>query len=146
LIVVACVGGGCASARDPSPGFKSDNPPAEGSSCVDRVGTYSLRYTHREGTCGPIPEQIFTLPSKTFSEMAEKCTDRTETSADNCEVFLDAMCPEPGVGAGFTGTTTGKILWEEDGSEGHGVVQVVLRDPGKKIACQSTYNAHYQRQ
>lgn len=116
-----------------------------GGPCAQRKGTYLTTFKTRSGNCGDIPEQVDTITSQP-TEPAAPCTGTIGYSADNCEVTNDIICPEDGLGAGWTSTIELKATWSESGDRGTAIQQVVIKNADGGIECQGSYDATVTRQ
>jgi hypothetical protein len=117
----------------------------QGGPCSQRSGTYLTQYEERSGNCGPIPEQLQTITEQPTMPEAP-CTGAIDYSEDNCSVTSSVVCPEDGLGAGWTSTVELKADWNESGSAGTAIVQFVVKDGAGGIVCQSTYNVTITKQ
>lgn len=112
--------------------------------CDQREGTYELRYTETSGTCGDIPNQVFTIERQP-TEIVAPCTGEIVYSADNCEVTnVDVTCPETGVAADAFSVSNGKYLWDCDAGAGEGTANLRVSD-SVGILCQSSYDVFAER-
>jgi hypothetical protein len=139
-----CCGGGSVESDGSDEIEAPEANTTENDTCAQRVGTYTTTFAERDGTCGPIPEQIETIDEQP-TEPAEPCTGSIDYSADNCRVTFDQTCPEPGLSELFstpdvTSRFDGIVTWSENGASGSGVVQFVVMDAAGLILCQSTYD------
>ena len=114
-------------------------------SCAQRAGTYLAQYTERSGTCGPIPEQLDTIAQQP-TEVPPPCTGTISYSADNCTVTSSSICPEDGLGPGWTTTLDLNADWNKSASQGTAIAQFVVKNGVGGIECQSTYNVTITRQ
>ena len=116
--------------------------------CEHRSGTYRASFHERDGTCGRMIEQVFTVNVQPV-EPTPPCTGEIRYSEDNCEVTnVDITCPEEGIGPGVISITNGKYEWTEDGDVGTGTMQIVLWDTAPyndRLICQSTYDVDIER-
>lgn len=119
-----------------------DEDPGE---CEQRTGTYAVRYLETSGGCGPIPDQVITIDAQPTA-VDPSCVGEIRTSEDNCDVTLvDVVCPEAGIGPGVTSTANGKAQWSGDGATGDAALNLVVRDAGGVVLCQSSYEVAYDR-
>lgn len=109
--------------------------------CSQRFGTYRTTYTERSGTCGAIPEQMFTVDVQPTTPPSPCTSGEIRYSSDNCEVTnINIVCPEDAIAAGATSTTNGKYTWNADGSRGVGEMTILIKDSAGLAICQSSYN------
>jgi hypothetical protein len=113
-----------------------------GGPCAQRSGTIRQNLTARSGNCGAVAESVATSPTQPTS-LPAGCTGSLDVSADNCEVTMDATCPNGSGGA--TSKLTGKVTWNEAGTSGSGIVDLTARDGSGAVTCQGTYNAVYTK-
>lgn len=115
--------------------------------CVTRGASYLGTYTEVSGNCGPIPDELFNVPPDgTLSTAPWRCNKVPRY--EGCSVFLDLQtCTnyEPSYEAVVTREMTTKVIWQPDGSEGHGTMTVRLSAPGWE-PCKSTYQVQILRQ
>lgn len=114
--------------------------------CELRSGTYRSNFVERTGTCGPMPEQIFTFDEQPLEPPVPCTSGEIRYSKDNCEVTnVDVVCPEDGVARGATSTLNGKYTWSSDASFGSGQLHLVVKNLRGAVLCQSTYNVEVNR-
>jgi hypothetical protein len=131
LGAVAC-GGGSDDASDGGP-------------CAQRAGTYLSQFSERSGNCGPIPEQLDTLTEQP-TEPPAPCQGTIAYSADNCEVTSFGVCPEEGLGPGWTSELDSAADWNSSATQGTALMQFVVKDGSGAIVCQSTYDVALSKQ
>ncbi len=112
--------------------------------CTERSGTFTQTLVERSGTCGQIPDQIFSTTSQEAASMLQSgCTGSSSTSADNCDVTLDVTCPGA---AGYHVTQRGKVTWSNSGASATGVIQLVITtDDAGAAFCSSIYDVIVRR-
>jgi hypothetical protein len=113
--------------------------------CEERSGAYLFTYVERDGSCGPIPEDLVTFTEQP-TELVEPCDGTISYSDDNCQVTTEATCPEPGVGLGLYSRTTTVSNWDESADRGTGVFSLRLFDLDDTLLCRGTYNITGVRQ
>jgi len=110
--------------------------------CVDRNGTYSLKFTTRSGNCGSFSEQLVTIMPG-LTRPGDGCSGTADTSPDNCKVTFDVACPVPMQGGTFG--LQGVLTWSPDGASGAAVVEVTINDANGAFVCSGTYDEKYTR-
>lgn len=128
--VVAALVGCSGPAREP------DDEPQD---CAMRSGTFSTVFTVRSGNCGDIPEQV-TVETEQPTEVEAPCAGTISYSADNCEVTAEWGCAEDTLGAGWTSESELHADWNEAGTRGTAVQQIVIRNETGAVVCQGTYD------
>lgn len=116
---------------------------SDGGPCGDIVGTYSVTFDERSGSCGDVSEQIVVLDSRQPSSAAANCSGNQSQSQDKCTITSDIACTvpnEPGVRVEYRG----KVEWDSDGDEAEGLMQVTIIEYGR-TTCTGTYDVTYRR-
>lgn len=111
--------------------------------CAARSGAYVLQLKQRTGNCGAVSDQVVIVSGSAQSEPPDGCTGGSQYTANNCDGDLDVTCPVKPSG---TTRTKGHVEWNADGSRATGIVQLTVFSPNGSVACDSTYDATYQRQ
>lgn len=133
IVLLAVLIAGCGSDAVPTR--------ARGSSCAERSGLYSLKFSERSGTCGAMPEQVVSQGAAADGGMSA-CTGGT-TFPDTCTAEVDSTCPGA---TGYSVTMRGRVEWSADGRSGTGVFQLLIaRTADGWTECSSTYDAVYSR-
>lgn len=112
-----------------------------GSCNSSNAGSWSMKFSARDGNCGAIPEQIVTVPADdaTAQANAQKagCTGTLERGADGCSVtYTKYTCP----GTGNTSAQmTGKMSGSPTDKKISGALQIILF-AGTTLTCSGTYD------
>lgn len=131
------VASGCSGATTPEP------PTTFECQLGELTGTWRLKYTETNGSCGRLPDETVVLGAQGPDSGTSDCTLAAGTiSADKCRLDQDFTCPS---GDGLNG----KVRWV-------GVTKHVAKDrlesdmtisirEHPKISCQSTYTITWTR-
>lgn len=111
--------------------------------CVERKGTYLVRYTARTGDCGDVAETLLHL-DKQPTAPEPPCSGSIAYSSDNCEVTYEQTCPNEATGD--TAKITGKSKWSTDGATGAALESWTAVDASGRVRCAGTYEVTLARQ
>jgi hypothetical protein len=132
LAVVVALLAGC-SAEAIAPG---ESPVA--ATCPARSGSYKITWTQKNGTCGPIPDQIVAMSDT----LAAGCTGSVTPSSNNCKTDSNITCTDAD---GYKLTVVGGCTWGTNGRTGFCEVQATNRFPNGSVECTSLYTASYAK-
>ncbi len=116
--------------------------------CPIRKGTYTMAFRTRDGDCGDVSESVLNAeqpadaPGKTIPSDAP-CTGQFVNSADNCATTMDQTCP---TSDGGKTKTAGKLTFDEDASNGTGILGITLYAPNGDLVCNGSYDVVVTRQ
>jgi hypothetical protein len=117
-------------------GFVAPNPSSQ---CAERTGAYTIRFTERSGTCGPLDDQIATPTN----EADPSCQDNAVPSADTCVETSNTTCA---TGQNTSTKIVGQVRWDASGNSATGTYQVTITDlTDGSVLCQSTYDVRATR-
>lgn len=117
--------------------------------CVERSGSYIVRFTQRSGTCGTdgeVAESVVNVDDTTKQAVADNCTGDIINAEDNCSVQVTITCKRDDLGRGWTALERGKVTWSRDGSSASGTEQLsIFRGDGIQ-ECTSVMDVTWTRQ
>lgn len=109
--------------------------------CANRQGSFTARFTERQGDCGPITEQVVVFGGAQMQMASMNCTGTQNTTTDNCSITTDLTCFVPATSSNVR--LAGTVHWDQAGKTATGTTQMTVMDPGGLVVCTSTYNVRY---
>lgn len=112
--------------------------------CAERSGSYSGKWTTRDGDCGNIPETVNTYADQKSAQdqVPTSCTGTIKTSTDNCTVNIDVTCPGDNK---VSIKQSGVAHWSEDGASGTATVGMTITDSKGSTLCTGSYDVSYSK-